>query len=117
MAFKFEQLKIWQIAMELGEDINKAADSFPGKEIYNLGSQIRRAADSIALNIAEGSTGQTDPEQRRFLNYANRSTLEVVTCLIKAKRRKYIEEKRFYEFYTTCESLSRMILAFIKKIR
>jgi len=67
MAFKFEQLKVWQLAMELGEDINIIADQFPKKELYNLGSQIRRAADSIALNISEGSTGLTDPEQKRFL--------------------------------------------------
>jgi len=54
MAFKFENLRIGQESMELAEEINRIADNFPGKEIYNLGSQIRRAADSIALNIKEG---------------------------------------------------------------
>ena len=66
MAFKFEGLKVWEMSLELGEDINILADSFPSKELYNLCSQIRRAADSVGLNIAEGSTGHTDAEQKRF---------------------------------------------------
>jgi len=62
MEFKFEKLIIWQKAMELGEDINLMADSFPAKEKYNLSSQRRRASDSIALNISDGSIGQSNPE-------------------------------------------------------
>ena len=61
MKFKFEKLIIWQRAMELGEEINIMAHTFPAKELYNLSSQIRRAADSIALNISEGSIGQSNP--------------------------------------------------------
>jgi len=62
MEFKFEKLIIWQKAMDFGELINDSARKFPKDEVYNLSSQIRRAADSIALNISEGSTGQTNPE-------------------------------------------------------
>lgn len=92
MKFKFENLIIWQKAMELGEDINKLSYKFPKKEIYNLSSQIRRAADSIALNISEGSIGQSNLEFRKFMGYAIRSLAEVVTYIHKAKRRKYISE-------------------------
>lgn len=92
MKFKFENLIIWQKAMELGEDINKLSYKFPKKEIYNLSSQIRRAADSIALNISEGLIGQSNLEFRKFMGYAIRSLAEVVTCIHKAKRRKYISE-------------------------
>ncbi len=52
--FKFEDLRIWQQAMTFGEEITELAFSFPKNETYNLSSQIRRAADSIALNISEG---------------------------------------------------------------
>ena len=52
MKFKFENLLIWQKAMELGESINSLS-KFPNKELYNLSSQINRAVDSIALNISE----------------------------------------------------------------
>ena len=90
MKFKFEKLIIWQRAMNLGDDIDIMSDSFPKKEMFNLSSQIRRAADSIALNISEGSIGQSNPEQRKFIGYSIRSLAEVVTCLHKAKRREYI---------------------------
>ena len=76
--------------MNLGDDIDIMSDSFPKKEMFNLSSQIRRAADSIALNISEGSIGQSNPEQRKFIGYSIRSLAEVVTCLHKAKRREYI---------------------------
>ena len=81
-----------------------------------MSSQIRRAADSIGLNIAEGSTGQANAEQKRFLIFANRSTLEVVACLIKAKRRNYINDQLFNDVYKEAEGLVIMIQAFIKKL-
>ena len=62
MQFKFEGLIIWQKAMELGEEVDILSDKFPSKEVYNLSSQIRRAGDSIALNISEGSIVQSGPE-------------------------------------------------------
>jgi len=83
--FKFENLIIWQKAMDLGEEINKLSKQFPKSEMYNLSSQILRAVDSIALNISEGSIGQSNTEFKRFIGYSIRSLAEVVTCLHKAK--------------------------------
>ena len=100
----------------MGKKINALADQFPKKEIFNLSSQIRRAADSIGLNIAEGSTGHTNAEQKRFLIFANRSTLEVVACLIKARLRKYLDETTFKDLYEEAETLVKMLQAFIKKL-
>ena len=117
MEFKFEKLIIWQKAMDLGEEINVLANKFPSKEIYNLSSQIRRAADSIALNIAEGSIGQTNPEFKKFMGYAIRSLAEVVTCLYKAKRREYITEIEFSQLYEYTYSLMNMMVAFTKNIK
>jgi four helix bundle protein len=116
MSFKFEQLRVWQISLEFGEKINLLADQFPRKEIFNLSSQIRRAADSIGLNIAEGSTGHSNAEQKRFLLFANRSALEVVACLIKARLRKYVDEITFKNLYDESEILVKMLQAFIKKL-
>lgn len=78
--------------MNFGEDIFKLSCSFPNDESFNLTSQIRRAADSVALNISEDSILQSNPEFRKFLGYSIRSIAEVVTCLYKAKRRNYIDE-------------------------
>ncbi len=117
MSFKFEKLIIWQKAMDLAEEIHELSKEFPKEEIYNLTRQIRRAGDSIALNIAEGSIGQTNPEQGRFIGYALRSLAEVVTCLYKAKRRKYIEETEFTKHYSECYNLMNMIVGFKNAIK
>ena len=117
MSFKFEKLIIWQKAMDFGEVINIMASKFPPKEIYNLSSQIRRAADSIALNISEGSIGQSDPEFKKFMGYSIRSLAEVVTCLYKAKRREYISAEEFIEQYEFAFNLMNMMVAFKEKIK
>lgn len=116
MKFKFEKLIIWQKAMEFGENIFKISQKFPKDEIYNLTSQIRRAVDSIALNIAEGSIGQSDLEQKKFIGYAIRSLAEVVTCLHKVQRRNYITDEEFNEQYDFSFNLMNMIVAFKNKI-
>ncbi len=98
-SFKFEKLRIWNESMALAEAIHKDSLGFPKEETYNLTSQIRRASDSIALNISEGSILQSKPEYTRFLGYSIRSLAEVVTCLHKARRRNYLTEEKFQIYY------------------
>jgi four helix bundle protein len=86
---KFEDLRVWQDAVELSGLINELTKTFPKDEIFVLTAQIKRATDSISLNIAEGSTGQSNAEFKRFLGIAIRSGIEVVGCLHLAKRRPY----------------------------
>ena len=102
--------------MDFGENIDKLSDSFPDKEKFNLSSQISRASDSIALNISEGSIGQSNPEQKKFIGYSIRSLAEAVTCLHKAKRRNYFSEEEFQSFYNESFSLMNMMNAFRKNI-
>lgn len=115
--FKFEKLHIWQKAMDLGEDINIMVKTFPDKEKYNLSSQLMRAIDSVALNISEGSIGQSNPEQNRFLGYSIRSLAEVVTCLHKTKRRAYISTGEFEKYYQESFHLMNMLIAFRKNLK
>jgi len=90
--YKFEKLEVYKLALDYIDLIYDAADKLPPSERYNLISQIKRAATSIALNIAEGSTGQSDPEQgRRFLAMAIRSLLETVACQHIIRRRGYLK--------------------------
>lgn len=117
MKFKFESLLIWQKAMDLGDNMDKLTELFPEKEIYNLSSQIRRASDSVVLNISEGSILQSGAEFRKFLGYSIRSIAEVVTCLHKAKRRNYISQKAFDGFYKDCFDLMNMTIAFRNKVK
>jgi four helix bundle protein len=116
MKFKFENLRIWQKSMDLGEEMNSLTMTFPKKEMYNLSSQLSRSADAIALNISEGSIVQSKLEYRKFLGYAIRSLAEVITCLHKAKRRNYISENKFQSFYQDCFDLMNMTIAFRNKI-
>lgn len=111
MSFKFEKLIVWQKATDLSERVHVLTKNFPKEELYILTSQIKRAADSISLNIAEGSTGQSNLEFSRFLSYALRSDIEVVGCLHLASRRKYISNEEFEELYSDCEELLVMITA------
>jgi four helix bundle protein len=117
MAFKFENLTVWQKAVELSGQVYELTEGFPKKEMFVLTSQIQRAADSIALNIAEGSTGQTNPEFRRFLSFALRSGIEVVSCLHLAKRRNLITEKEFDHFYIYLTDLIKSIQALRNSIK
>lgn len=117
MDFKFEKLTIWQKSMDFGESINTMAYKFPKEEIFNLSSQIRRAVDSIALNISEGSIGQTNLEFKKFMGYSIRSLAEVITCLHKAKMREYISEEEFQKHYEFAFNLMNMMVAFKDKIK
>ena len=112
MPFKFEKLVIWQLAIEMANNIHLMTRNFPKEEIFSLTSQIKRAADSVALNIAEGSTGQSNLEQQRFLGYAQRSGLEVVSALYLSIKREYITKEIFEIRYNELDNLVRKIQAF-----
>jgi len=109
MAFRFEDLKVWQQSMALSNEIDSVAKTFPRVELFSLTSQIKIASDSVNLNIAEGCMGQSKAEFSRFLSYANRSGLEVVSCLFMAKSRNYISDADFQKLYNDYESLCKMI--------
>jgi four helix bundle protein len=111
MAFRFENLTIWKKAFELSDEIDRVAKSFPKIELFSLTTQIKRASDSVVLNIAEGSTGQSKIEFKRFLNYALRSAIEVVSCLFLSRERNYINDITFQKLYHDYESLCKMITA------
>ena len=116
MAFKFESLRIWHLSLDLADEVDLLAQNFPKHEIYSLSSQVRRAANSVSLNIVEGSTGLSNAEFKRFLVIANRSALEVVGCLYLAKRRNYISDEKFGELYSKIETLVKMIQALINTL-
>lgn len=117
MAFKFENLLVWQKAVKLSGLVNDVSKKFPKEEVYVLSSQIKRAADSVALNIAEGSTGQSNAEFNRFLGIALRSNIEVVGCIYLAKERNIISKEDFDAVYMKCEELLVMINSLRKNLK
>ena len=113
MAYKFEDLEVWKRALDYIDQIHNIAKDLPKHERYNLGDQMTRAANSIALNIAEGSTGLSDAEQDRFLRIAIRSLLETVASLHLVKRRDYLNDPEpLREAYRESETLFAKLQAF-----
>jgi four helix bundle protein len=111
--FKFEDLQVYQKAIDFGEFVNDQVNQFPKHEIYKLSSQFIRAADSIAFNIAEGS-GSTDVNFNRYLKMAWDSSHECVAASTKARLRGYItfetdeeNRKRLTEIAKMISSLRR----------
>jgi four helix bundle protein len=109
MAFKFEGLQVWQQSLILCNEVDLLTQKFPKNELFSLGSQMKRAADSVNLNIAEGCVGQSKAEYSRFLTYSVRSGFEVVSCLFIAHKRKYISDCEFNKLYNGYEILCKMI--------
>lgn len=116
MAFKFENLRVWQKSLELTSLVDITVKEFPKDEMFVLTSQIKRAADSVALNIAEGSTGQSNKEFVKFLRYALRSNIEAVSCIFIAREREIISIEKFEKIYTMSEEILSMIVTLIKKL-
>ena len=106
MPFKFEKLEVWQLALDYIDLIYAIAHQLPKSEEYNFKSQVTRAATSVALNIAEGSTSQTDAAQARFLGLAIRSLVETVACQHIISRRKLLQDvTALRQAYSQAETL------------
>ncbi|MFP4437029.1 MAG: four helix bundle protein [Chloroflexaceae bacterium] len=117
MGYKFERLEVWQLALDYTDIIYALADRLPAREAFNLKRQMIRAVTSIALNIAEGSTGQSNAEQARFLGIAVRSLLETVACLHLIHRRGYLTDPApLRDAYRSSETLFAKLQAFRKQI-
>lgn len=107
--FKFEKLLVWQKAVDYCQLIYKITENFPKSELFGLQSQIRRAAVSVALNIAEGSGKTTKKEFRKFLHDSMGSLRESVTCLHLAIKLGYINKTGFNETYNIAIEISKML--------
>lgn len=116
MAFKFENLEVWKLALNISNDVNQLTKQFPHHEKNILCSQIQRAADSAVLNIAEGSQGQTDKEFARFLGISIRLGIEVVSCLFLAEKRGYLPDARKTKLYQDIEVLIKRTQALKNKL-
>jgi len=104
--FKFEKLELWQLALEYIDLVYEVTEQLPQSEEYNLKTQMCRAATSVALNVAEGSTGQTDAEQARFLGLAIRSLLETAACQHIINRRGHLQDAtELRQAYRSAETL------------
>lgn len=113
MARTYRELLVWQKAKALAVHIYRATEQFPKAETYGLTSQIRRAAVSVASNIAEGQGRLTSGEFLHFLGQARGSLLELDTQIAIALNLMYFKPDQYEildsEIYQVLGLLSRLI--------
>ena len=114
--FRFEKLEVWKDAREFISLIYTMTTEFPTSEQFGLTSQIRRAAVSIALNIAEGSAKGSDADFKRFLKMAQGSLHETVTGFYIALDQKFVSQKQFDEIYDFALKVDAKLHAFLKAL-
>ena len=113
----FTDLRVWNAAMDLGEQLYRVTWTFPRNETYGPASQIQRAAVSVPSNIAEGHTRQSLKEYFNFLSIARSSLSEVRTQVMFAKRLGYLQENQASELEREIVSLSRQLTALRNALR
>ena len=112
----FRDLTVWERAIDLTVAIYKLTQKFPKEEAFGLVSQLRRAAVSVASNIAEGRGRLNPAEFRQFLGIALGSTFEVQTQLLVARKLQMGNEKAIDEAAALGNEVSKMLTAFINKL-
>ena len=117
MYFRFENLEVWKLAKDFASEIYTITRRFPADEKFGMVSQLRRAAISVSMNIAEGSDRKSDLEFIRFLRFSVGSMEEVVTVLYIALDQKYINKKEFDNLYNKSNKLVLKINALINSLR
>ena len=112
----FRDLRVWQEAIDLTLEIYRATAIFPKHEIYGLSQQVRRAAVSVASNIAEGKGHRSNKEFVRFLFYARGSLLEARTQLLIASELRYLDGAKYQELETKAEGVGRALHGLITSL-
>lgn len=113
--FKFENLTVYQKGLKFVDDVYLITNSWPKQEIYGLTNQFRRAAISIVLNIAEGSS-RTSKDFSHFLSLARGSCFECVAILMITKNQKLITDSQYSDLYGKCLEISKMLSSLRTKI-
>ena len=112
----FQDLRIWQIGIEVVKDIYILTKKFPKEELYGLTSQMRRSAVSIPSNIAEGFRRYHNKEYRQFLYIALGSCAELETQIIIANELDYINETNKTELIEKVKYICQMTVKLINKL-
>jgi four helix bundle protein len=115
MNFRFEELTVYQKAIDFVNAIYTLTKKFPNDEMFALTSQLRRAAVSISLNIAEGSA-RSKKDFGRFIDMARGSVFECVTILKISAKQNYIKQSEFNNFENDLVEISKMLSGLKRKV-
>src|SRR5687767_5512368 len=113
----YQDLIAWQRSMDFVEEIYSSTRDFPREEVYSLTNQLRRAAVSIASNIAEGQGRQTTPDFCRHLSIAYGSLREAETQILIAHRLGYLSAAGTNHLIQLAGEIGRLLTGLIASLR
>ncbi len=112
-----KDLDVWKVGVDFVKKVYKVTSDFPDTEKFGLISQIRRAAVSVPVNIAEGAARQSDKEFIQFLYISLGSIAELETLFIIAADQSYLNEKDFNEINISLQKIRSMLLGLIRYLK
>lgn len=115
--FRFQDLRIWQDAIQIADELFNIADELEQKRLYPFAEQLRGAGMSMSNNIAEGSGSSSKKEFIQFLNIARRSAFENANILILLTKRGLIAEDILDKLLSQLDSLCRQITSFQNSLK
>ena len=115
--FRFQDLKIWQLAIQIADELFDIADNLDQKRLYRFAEQLRGAGMSMSNNIAEGSGSSSNKDFKQFLNIARRSTYENTNILILLGKRGLLSVEDLNRFLDQLDHLCRQITNFQDTLR
>ncbi len=115
--FRFQDLRIWQLAIEIANELFDVSDNLEQKRLYRFAEQLRGSGMSMSNNIAEGSGSNSKKEFRQFLNIARRSTFENANILILLEMRSLITREFSEKLLDKLDYLCRQITNFQKTLK
>jgi four helix bundle protein len=115
--FAFEDLEVYQLAVELAAEVYTLLEHFPDSEKFGLVSQIKSSVTSISLNIAEGRGRGSDQDFAKFLFYSRGSLLETVGGFHLAERLGFVNRKQTKSIFKNSHHLAAKLTAFIQTLR
>ncbi len=117
MSGTYRDLEVWQAAMKMVFDVYRETAAFPKQEMFGLTSQLRRAAVSVASNIAEGKGRFSDRELSQFLSVARGSIFEIETQVAIAEELGFLAKSQSKQLLSRCAEVGRLLNGLIKVVR
>ncbi|MFH0711980.1 MAG: four helix bundle protein [archaeon] len=112
--YDYKKLKVWRRAVDLYEEVLKITMGFPKFEVYALGDQMRRSAESISSNIAEGCGKRTRKDYISYLHNSIGSVKELENQLMLAFRNGYITVEKKNSLMKELDEIGKMLFGVIR---
>jgi four helix bundle protein len=115
--FRFQDLKIWQSAIEIANELFDISDELDKRKLHRWAEQLRASGMSMSNNIAEGSGSSSKKDFRNYLNITRRSTFENANVLILLEMRGIIGQDQLNDLLVRLDTLCRQLTNFRKSLK